>query len=137
MGMFHEFKEFAIKGNVLDLAIGVIMGAAFGGIVTAVVDNILMPIIGMLTGGVDFKSLAIKVGSAELKYGMFIQATLTFIIIAFFLFLVVKGANNLKAKKPIETTATLSPTETLLSQISNEMSGLRADLKNTNNSGRI
>ena len=131
--MFQEFKEFAVKGNVLDLAIGVIMGAAFGGIVTAVVDNILMPIIGMLTGGVDFKALSVKVGSAELKYGMFIQATITFIIIAFFLFLVVKGANNLRAKKPVQTASpTLSPTETLLSKISDDMAGLRSDLRNSN-----
>ena len=129
MGMLQEFKEFAVKGNVLDLAVGVVIGAAFGGIVTAVVDNILMPIIGMLTGGVDFKALSVKVGSAELKYGMFIQATITFIIIAFFLFLVVKAANSMKDKKPVATSPTLSPTETLLKQISQEMSGLRNDLK--------
>lgn len=135
--MLSEFKEFAIKGNVLDLAIGVIIGAAFGGIVTAVVDNILMPIIGMLCQGVDFKSLEIKVGSAELKYGMFIQATINFIIIAFFLFLVVKGANNLKAKKPVASTPTLSPTEVLLTNIKDEMAGLRTDMSKTNNGGRV
>ena len=130
MGMFQDFREFAIKGNVLDLAVGVIIGAAFGGIVTAVVDNILMPIIGMLTGGYDIKSLAVTVGTAKLQYGAFLQATLNFLIIAFFLFLVVKAANNLKAKKPIETvTPTLSPTEALLTKISEDMSGLRGDLR--------
>lgn len=127
--MFQEFREFAIKGNVLDLAVGVIIGAAFGGIVTAVVENILMPIIGMLTGGYDIKSLAVTVGSAKLQYGLFLQATINFLIIAFFLFLVVKAANNLKAKKPVETTSTLSPTEVLLTKISEDMSGLRGDLK--------
>lgn len=127
--MLQEFREFAIKGNVLDLAVGVIIGAAFGGIVTAVVENILMPIIGMLTGGYDIKSLAITVGSAKLQYGLFLQATINFLIIAFFLFLVVKAANNLKAKKPVETTPTLSPTEVLLTKISEDMSGLRGDLR--------
>ncbi|MBE7170583.1 MAG: large conductance mechanosensitive channel protein MscL [Williamsia sp.] len=135
--MLQEFKEFAIKGNVLDLAVGVIIGAAFGGIVTSVVDNILMPIIGMLIGGFDIKSKAVEVGTAKLQYGMFLQATINFIIIAFFLFLVVKAANNLKAKKPVETTPTLSPTEVLLTKISEDMSGLRSDLKNTGSASKL
>ncbi|HZG26564.1 MAG TPA: large conductance mechanosensitive channel protein MscL, partial [Chitinophagaceae bacterium] len=75
MAVIKDFKDFALRGNVLDLAIGIVIGAAFAGIVSALVDNILMPIIGILTGGIDLKSLSIKVGSAELKYGMFIQAT--------------------------------------------------------------
>ena len=70
MKILQDFKAFALKGNVLDLAVGIIIGAAFAAIVNAVVDNILMPIIGMFTGGVDFKSLAVKVGDAELKYGL-------------------------------------------------------------------
>ena len=86
MALLRDFKDFALRGNVRDLAVGIVIGAAFASIVSAVVDNILMPIIGMLTGGIDFKSLSIKVGSAELRYGMFIQATITFLIIAFFLF---------------------------------------------------
>ncbi len=101
MGMLKEFREFTLKGNVLDLAVGVIIGAAFGGIVSSVVDNVFMPLIGMLTGGVDFKSLSVRVGSAELKYGMFIQATVTFVIIAFFLFLVVKAVNKIRLKTTI------------------------------------
>ena len=137
MGMFAEFREFAIKGNVLDLAVGVIIGAAFGGIVTSVVDNILMPIIGMLTGGYDIKALAVTVGSAKLQYGMFLQATINFLIIAFFLFLVVKAANNLKAKKQVATTPTLSPTEALLTKISEDMSGLRSEMKSTGPSSRV
>ena len=132
MGMLQEFKEFAIKGNVLDLAVGVVIGAAFGGIVTSAVDNILTPIIGMLLRGVDFKTqLVLKVGSATLNYGLFIQAVINFMLIALFLFLVVKAANNLKAKKPVATTPTLNPTEALLTKISEDMSGLRSDMRNT------
>ncbi len=120
MGMLTEFKKFAIRGNVLDLAVGIVIGAAFGGIVTAVVDNILMPIVGMLTGGIDFKSLSVKVGSAELKYGLFIQASITFLIIAFFLFLIVQAANKLKAKEPLSTPV-ISSTDQLLMQIRDEL----------------
>jgi len=120
MGMLTEFKKFAVKGNVLDLAVGIVIGAAFGGIVTAVVDNMLMPIVGMLTGGIDFKSLAVKVGSAELKYGLFIQATITFVIIAFFLFLVVQAANKMKAKEP-PSLPVVSSTDLLLMQIRDEL----------------
>src|ERR1700712_4610777 len=111
MAILKDFRDFALRGNVLDLAVGIVIGAAFGAIVTAVVDNILMPIIGILTGGIDFKSKAVKVGSAELKYGMFIQATITFIIIAFFLFLIVKAANNIKLKTP--TTPPVTSTDKL------------------------
>ncbi len=120
MGVLNEFKKFAIKGNVLDLAIGIVIGAAFGAIVTAVVDNILMPIVGILTGGIDFKSLSVKVGSAELKYGLFIQATITFLIIAFFLFLVVQAANKMKAKEP-PAAPVISSTDILLMQIRDEL----------------
>jgi len=72
MGLGKEFKEFAMKGNVMDLAVGVIIGAAFGKIISSLVENVLMPIIGMLLQGVNFQSLAVKVGEAEIKYGMFI-----------------------------------------------------------------
>jgi large conductance mechanosensitive channel len=99
MGMLKEFKEFAVKGNVMDLAIGVVLGTAFGAIVGAMVDNIIMPIVGMITGGMDFNSLAIKVGSAELKYGMAITAIVKFIAIAAFLFMVVKAMNAGKKKE--------------------------------------
>jgi large conductance mechanosensitive channel len=99
MGMLKEFKEFAMKGNVIDLAVATVLGVAFNAIVGAVVDHILMPIIGMITGGVDFNSLAIKVGSAELKYGMAISALIKFLAIALFLFLVVKAMNASKKKE--------------------------------------
>ena len=121
--MLTEFKAFALKGNVLDLAVGIVIGAAFGAIVNAAVDNILMPIVGILTGGLDFKSQAIKVGSAELKYGMFIQAVVTFIIIAIFLFLVVQAANKMKAKEPAvpAPAPTISSTDKLLMEIRDEL----------------
>ena len=100
MGMLKEFRDFAMKGNVVDLAIGVIIGGAFGAIVGAVVDHILMPIVGIITGGVNFDTLAIKVGEAELKYGLAISAAVKFIIIAFFLFLVIKAINKMKKAEP-------------------------------------
>ncbi|HWC54272.1 MAG TPA: large conductance mechanosensitive channel protein MscL [Chitinophagaceae bacterium] len=97
--MLKEFKEFAIKGNVIDLAVAVVIGAAFGAIVNAIVENIIMPIVGMITGGINFDSLSIKVGEAELKYGIAISAIVKFIAIAFFLFLVIKAINASKKKE--------------------------------------
>ncbi|MEJ7738653.1 MAG: large-conductance mechanosensitive channel protein MscL [Chitinophagaceae bacterium] len=114
MGMLKEFKEFVFRGNVIDLAVGIVIGAAFGAIVTAVVDNILMPIVGLITGGIDFKSLMYTFGKTELKYGMFIQATVTFLIIAFFLFLVIKIANRFRVKEAVEPSAPPPPTTTEL-----------------------
>jgi large conductance mechanosensitive channel len=99
MGMLKEFRDFAMKGNVVDLAIGVVIGGAFGAIVSAIVDNVIMPIVGMITGGIDFDSLAITVGSAQLKYGLAITALVKFIAIAFFLFMVVKAINKTKKKE--------------------------------------
>jgi large conductance mechanosensitive channel len=99
MGMLKEFKEFAMKGNVIDLAVGVVIGAAFGAIVSAVVDNIIMPIVGMITGGINFDALSVKVGDAELKYGMAISAAVKFIAIALFLFMVIKAINSAKKKE--------------------------------------
>lgn len=127
MALLKDFKDFALRGNVLDLAVGIVIGAAFASIVTAIVDNILMPVIGMITGGVDFKSLSIKVGSAELKYGMFIQASIIFIIIAFFLFLIVKAANGVKLKTPVAPPP--SNTELLLMKINDELINIRQELK--------
>lgn len=96
--MIKEFKEFISKGNVLDLAVAVIIGKAFGDIITALVEKIIMPVVGMIIGGVDFASLSVKVGKATLQYGAFIQAIVNFLIIAFCLFLIVKAFN--KVKKP-------------------------------------
>ncbi|MCX6291581.1 MAG: large-conductance mechanosensitive channel protein MscL [Bacteroidetes bacterium] len=118
MGLGKEFKEFAMKGNVMDLAVGVIIGAAFGKIIASLVDNILMPIIGMLLQGVNFQSLSCKVGDAEIKYGMFIGAIIDFIIIAFVLFMMIKFMNNMK-KKEEAAPAPAAPTkqEVLLTEI--------------------
>lgn len=103
MGFLKEFKEFAVKGNVVDMAIGVIIGIAFGKIVSSVVADVIMPPIGLLLGGMDFASLAIvlKEGAEPvlLKYGVFINTIIDFIIIAFVLFLAVKGINRLKKKE--------------------------------------
>ena len=99
MSMLKEFKEFAMKGNVIDLAVGVVIGAAFGAIVGAVVDNIIMPVVGMITGGINFDALSVKVGNAELKYGLAISAAVKFLAIALFLFMVIKAVNASKKKE--------------------------------------
>ncbi len=117
----NEFKEFAMRGNVVDMAVGVIIGGAFGKIVSSLVDNILMPLIGILTGGVDFTMLSAKVGEAEVAYGMFIQNVIDFLIIAFCIFLMIKGLNSLSKKKeePEAPAAEPEPSaeEKLLSEI--------------------
>ena len=119
MSFIKEFKEFAVKGNVMDLAVGVIIGGAFGKIITSLVDNILMPIIGVLMQGADFKTLAVKVGDAEIKYGLFIGAIIDFIIIAFVLFLIIKAMNNMRKKEAAAPAAPPAPTneEKLLTEI--------------------
>jgi large conductance mechanosensitive channel len=98
--MIKEFKEFALKGNVLDLAVAVVIGAAFGKIVTAVVDNLLMPIVGIIMGGVDFSGLAITVGDAKIGYGMVIQSIIDFLIVAFCIFMFVKFVNKMRKPAP-------------------------------------
>jgi len=100
-----EFKAFAMRGNVLDMAVGVIIGGAFGKIVSSLVDDILMPVIGTITGGVDFTNLAVTVGEANIKYGQFIQNIIDFLIVAFCIFLMIKGISKLTAKKEEEPAA--------------------------------
>ena len=95
---FGEFKEFIAKGNVLDMAVGVIIGGAFGKIVSSVVDDLLMPVIGMVVGGVDFTGLSVKVGEATITYGNFIQNVLDFLIIALCIFFIVKIVNKITKK---------------------------------------
>ena len=98
MGIITEFKEFAMRGNVMDMAVGVVMGGAFGKIVTALVEKIMMPIVGAASGGVDFAAKAVTVGEGEtaanIQYGAFIQATIDFVIIAACIFLMVKLVNR-------------------------------------------
>jgi large conductance mechanosensitive channel len=97
--MLKEFREFVMRGNVLDLAVAVIIGAAFGKIITSLVNDILTPLIGLVMGGVNFGGLAFQVGEAVLTYGNFIQAIIDFLIVALVIFLIVKAANNLKRKE--------------------------------------
>ena len=103
MGFIKEFKEFALKGNVLDMAVGVIIGGAFGKIVSSLVDDILMPLVGVVTGNVDFTNLVYKFGegdlAATLKYGNFIQNTVDFLIVALCIFCFIKAINKMTAKK--------------------------------------
>ncbi|MBQ6282916.1 MAG: large-conductance mechanosensitive channel protein MscL [Bacilli bacterium] len=98
--MIDEFKNFISRGNVVDMAVGVIIGGAFGKIVTSLVNDILMPLVGILIGGHDFSTLAIKVGDASILYGAFIQAVIDFLIVAICIFFMVKTFEKLKKKKP-------------------------------------
>jgi large conductance mechanosensitive channel len=102
--MLKEFKEFAIRGNVMDLAIAVIIGGAFGKIITSLVNDLLMPLIGLLLGGINFSDQALQVGSAVVKWGAFVQSILDFIIIAFVIFLMVRAMNRLKRDEPTTPT---------------------------------
>lgn len=119
-----EFKEFAIKGNAIDLAVGVIIGGAFGKIVSSIVNDILMPVIGIFLGGVNFSSLkyVIKpaqgtVPEAAIRYGNFIQSVVDFTIIAFCIFLMVKGINHLRKKEEAPPSPAPSKEEILLTEI--------------------
>lgn len=96
--MLKEFRTFIARGNVLDLAVGVVVGGAFGKIVTSLVDDIIMPLVGLILGGLDFSSLSVKVGKAEIMYGSFIQNVVDFLIVAFCIFLMVKTVNKLTKK---------------------------------------
>ena len=116
MSMMSEFKKFAMRGNVVDMAVGIVIGGAFGKIVSSLVKDVLMPPIGMLMGGVDFTDLAIvlKAASEEaaavtINYGMFIQTILDFVIIAFAIFMVVKAMNNMKKKEEAKPAAPAKP----------------------------
>jgi large conductance mechanosensitive channel len=109
--MIQEFKAFAMKGNVLDLAVGVIIGGAFGSIVNSLVGDVFMPIIGIMTGGIDFSGLSVTVGEAAIAYGKFIQATFVFLITAWALFLVVKGANALRKQEEAKPTEPPPPSK--------------------------
>jgi large conductance mechanosensitive channel len=132
MGFIKEFKEFAVKGNVMDMAVGVIIGGAFGKIVTSLVGDVLMPLIGVATGGISFVDLFINLsggtaktlaeakeaGDAVFAYGQFIQNIIDFIIIAFCIFLMIKGMNKLKKKEEPAPEAPAGPTqEELLAEI--------------------
>jgi large conductance mechanosensitive channel len=121
--MLKEFKDFAMRGNVVDMAVGIIIGAAFGKIVSSLVSDVIMPPIGMLMGSVSFSELAIALGEGEaaatLNYGVFIDTIINFVIVAFAIFLLIKGINSMKKKeeeKPAEPPKP-SAEETLLTEI--------------------
>lgn len=126
MGIVQEFKEFAVKGNVIDMTVGIVIGAAFGKIVSSFVGDVIMPPIGVLVGGVDFTNLAIVLKEATadkpavlLNYGKFIQTVIDFTIIAFAIFIAIKGINSLKRKKEAapEAPPVLTKEEMLLTEI--------------------
>jgi len=117
--VFKEFREFIARGNVLDLAVAVIIGGAFGAIVNSMIDDIIMPFIGIILGGIDFTSLSFYAGNAVILYGNFIQAIVNFLVISFAMFLVVRSYNKLQKEeqeKP-ETPPEPSPEVVLLTEI--------------------
>lgn len=128
MSIVKEFKEFAVRGNVIDLAVGVIIGAAFGKIVTSLVDDIIMPPIGYLTGGIDFADKVLilkeadaanKIAEVSIKYGQFLNTLIQFLIVAFCIFLIVKAINTMKRKEEVVPSIPVPPSkeEVLLTQI--------------------
>ena len=133
MKLFDEFKAFVMRGNVVDMAVGVIIGGAFGKIVTSLVNDIFMPIIGVLIGNVNFSDLQIKLGEplegaeqAAIKYGMFIQEVVNFLIIALCIFMVIKVINKLQKKKEEAPAPVPEPTkeEVLLSEIRDALNNI-------------
>jgi large conductance mechanosensitive channel len=121
--MLKEFKDFAMRGNVVDMAVGIVIGGAFGKIVSSLVSDIIMPPIGMIMGGVDFSQLAFLLGEGEgaasINYGIFINTVLDFLIVAFAIFMVIRGMNSMKKKeeeKPAEPPKP-SAEEVLLTEI--------------------
>ncbi|MFZ1290853.1 MAG: large-conductance mechanosensitive channel protein MscL [Melioribacteraceae bacterium] len=126
MSMIKEFKEFAMKGNVIDMAVGIVIGGAFGKIINSLVQDVIMPPIGVLLGGVDFSKMGVVVKEASetaeavvLKYGVFINTIIEFIIIAFAIFMVIKAMNSMKKKEEEKPAAPPAPSkeETLLTEI--------------------
>ena len=103
--MWKEFKEFALRGNVIDLAVGVIIGAAFGKIVTALVNEIIIPLVGIFMGGINFSELSFTVGNAVIKWGNFVQTVVDFLIVAMIVFLMVRAINRLYRKEPAKKSS--------------------------------
>ncbi len=121
MSFISEFKEFALKGNVVDLAVGVIIGAAFGKIVSSLVGDVVMPLLGLLIGGINFTDLAVTLKEAQgaapavlLKYGNFLQSVFDFVIIALAIFLAIKAMNKLKRKEEVAPTPEAAPADVVL-----------------------
>jgi large conductance mechanosensitive channel len=123
MSFAKEFKEFAMRGNVVDLAVGVVIGAAFGKIVSSLVDAVVMPVLGIATGGADFSTLALEIGTSPkgdpvlLRYGAFIQSVFDFLIIALAIFVAIRAINRLKAPPPPAAAPAPPRQEVLLEEI--------------------
>jgi len=131
--MLKEFRDFAMRGNLVDMAVGIIMGVAFGGLVNSMVNDIIMPIVGKVTGGVDFSNLFINLsgpqdqfaslkaakdaGAATVNYGLFINLIINFIIVAFVMFMLIKGMNKMKKEAPAPAPAAPPRSEVLLAEI--------------------
>ncbi|MDZ4284333.1 MAG: large-conductance mechanosensitive channel protein MscL [Patescibacteria group bacterium] len=109
-----EFKTFALRGNVMDLAVAFIMGAAFGNIVSSLVNNLMLPAIGVLLGNIDLSGLHLKIGASVIQYGLFLQNVVDFLIVASAVFLIVKAINSLKRKQQEEPAMTPEPSEDIL-----------------------
>ena len=104
--MLKEFKEFAMRGNVLDLAVAVIIGGAFGKIITSLVADVLMPVIGLVLGGINFSELSFTVGEAVVKWGAFVQSIIDFVIVAFVIFMIVRAMNRMQKPAPVAAPTT-------------------------------
>ncbi len=117
--MLKDFKDFALRGNVFDLAIAVVIGAAFGKIVSSLVENIITPLIGVLSGGIDFSGLHQKIGDADVTYGVFLQSIFDFLIVAFVIFMVIRLMAKFKRKEEVveEAAPEVDPKEALLVEI--------------------
>jgi large conductance mechanosensitive channel len=128
--MWKDFKEFAFKGNVLDLAVAVVIGAAFGKIVSSLVENIITPLVGILVGGIDFSGLKVTVGNAEVTYGIFLQNVFDFLIIAFAIFMVLRGLMKLKREKEEEVVEETEEELTVQEELLREIRDLLKEQKN-------
>lgn len=115
--MWKEFKAFLSKGNVIDLAVAVILGGAFGAIVTSLVNDLIMPLVGIIIGGIDFTALVLQVGEAQFKYGNFLQALVNFLIVGFVLFLVIRAYNKMRGPKEAPAPPPTPADIVLLSEI--------------------
>lgn len=119
--MLKEFKEFISRGNVIDLAVGVVMGGAFSSIVTSLVNDMIMPFVGLIIGGIDFTNMSLKINDASINYGNFIQNIVNFLIIAASIFMFIKLINKISNKKKKEAEKKKDPTVKLLEEIRDEL----------------
>ena len=121
--MWKDFKEFISQGSVMDLAVGIIIGAAFGNIVSSLVDNVMMPFFGLLLGGIDFTSLKLTLGKAELEYGLFIQSIVDFLIIAFSIFIFIRIIHSVRRKQEEKEEEAVDERLALLTEIRDLLKG--------------